>query len=322
MDPLVARISIHRPHIARHLECTNGNQGSSTDRTPRVRASVIIASILDWTPTEVQAAQAVDQDHVHTATIDVAIDDHVTNGTCDPIDATMVKDPVPVPVQCPPGRRLPPPPAAAPQHQKRQRPCYREQIPMQRAVTKRPRPPMVNNRGHTNHCERYLPEEPEWFSTVNAEREWCEYVLFVLRLDIHDEQLRRTYWNNRILRYQESWRSPLACRCDVQHILTNETEWLKQELIRLDVRLRNYHGTEQYYIDRITRLHGMTNGHTMVNGHSTRRLDREQDHRATLRINERIMRDVHAMETRWEMELQEEALSLSRSGGASDSYAT
>jgi hypothetical protein len=139
-------------------------------------------------------------------------------------------------------------------------------------------------------------------------------------MDIQDEEQRRAYWNNRLLKCQESWRDPIASRCDVKHILHTETEWLRQELIRLDMRLREYRYMEHEHMDRIARL-SMGDVHASVysNGHP---VNGRHDPRAVLRVNERIMRNDQMITKQDDMMLQEQTLMISSSFGTSDEYAT
>ena len=231
---------------------------------------------------------------------------------------------VPIPNPNPIPHSVPDPICAS---EKQQRPPPPPPSSKKRKASVLPPPPVEHRqptkRQRNTHCERYMPERPSHFVNWQAERNWHDLMLFVVRLDIYDDELKREYLNQRILNNQRLCREAIAGRLDVMNILNSETRWLREELVRLDTRLREYRSIEyqsQY------RLSYGDNTEKLLQSQSVPRTTvmspSDTIERQRKREEERNRRDRLAS-GRWDdMALEEETIRLSWETTMNGTYAT
>lgn len=142
----------------------------------------------------------------------------------------------------PPLRRPPPPPSLHAKQPAAKRVCTAANLTPNVLVHDWPTP-------NTSHCVRYLHAPPPTFASPNAAREWYEDVAAVISMDIDNEKARRNYMQARLAHIDRLWKVNAAGRHRISTVLKTQTKWLKDELIKLDTRLREYTTIAEKYLN-------------------------------------------------------------------------
>jgi hypothetical protein len=142
----------------------------------------------------------------------------------------------------PPLRRPPPPPSMHRKQPAAKRVCTAAKLTPNVLVHEWPSP-------NTSHCVRYLHAPPPTFASHNAAREWYEDVAAVISMDIDNEKARRNYMQARLAHIDRLWKVNAAGRHRISTVLKTQTKWLKDELIKLDTRLREYTTIAEKYLN-------------------------------------------------------------------------